>query len=318
MKSLIRKILNEPELREKPPVLVDIGASEMIHAKWKRIASYAICLAFDADERDFQFVESEKSKYKRLLVYNSIALDKDVSKAGFYLTKSPYCSSVLEPDQLRLKPLLFSNLFNVDKKIELNAIHIQKALDNAKLEYVDWFKSDSQGIDLRLFKSLDERIRNRVLVAEFEPGIIDAYLYEDKLHSILKELPEYGFWLSDIKIKGVVRLPIEMMNKEFESNLIKKLMKESLKKAPGWGEMTFINSFENDDLGQREYLLGWLFSTLERQHAFAFNLAQTGVAKFNNSLFKELKQYSKAQMKMEIYKLKFLPSLFELIKKKFF
>ncbi len=62
------------------------------------------------------------------------------------------------------------------KKVELNSIHIQKALDNAKLDYVDWFKSDSQGIDLRLFKSLDEKIRSKILLAEFEPGIIDAYI----------------------------------------------------------------------------------------------------------------------------------------------
>ena len=220
LKNIVHKILSESVLMEKPPVLIDIGASEQIHKKWKLIAKYSICLAFDADERDFQFIEKEQNKFKKLFVYNCIASDKDQSKANFFLTSSPYCSSVLEPDPVRLKPFLFSHLFEVQKKVELNSIHIQKALDNAKLDYVDWFKSDSQGIDLRLFKSLDERIKNRVLVAEFEPGIIDAYIGEDKLYSVLKELNDSGFWLSDIKIKGVARLSKKSLDSEFKGKYI--------------------------------------------------------------------------------------------------
>ncbi|MCU0344743.1 MAG: hypothetical protein MUF28_13090 [Ignavibacterium sp.] len=318
MKNIFQKILNTPELKDKPPVLVDVGASEQIHSKWKLIAKYSICLAFDADERDFQFIEKEQSRFNKLYVYNCIALDKDVNKADFLLTSSPYCSSVLEPDTIKLKPYLHSQLFEVEKKIELNAIHIQKALDIAKLDYVDWFKSDSQGIDLRLFKSLDERIKKKVLVAEFEPGIIDAYIGEDKLYSVLRELNDSGFWLSDIKIKGVARLPKELLDAEFNWTLTRKLIKESLKKAPGWGEMTFINTFENSNLCRREYLLGWLFSTLERHHSFAFVLASRGQEQFNSDIFSDLKSYSKRQMKNEIYKLKFFPSLIDPIKKKFF
>ncbi len=318
VKKIIKKILSEPELKEIPPVLVDIGASEHMHKKWKRISEYSVCLAFDADERDFQFIEKEQNKFKKLFIYNCIALDKHQNKADFFLTSSSYCSSVLQPDLVSLKPYLFSHLFEVQKKVKLNSIHIQTALDNAKLDYVDWFKSDSQGIDLRLFKSLDERIRNRVLVAEFEPGIIDAYIGEDKLYSVLKEISDDGFWLSDVKIKGVARLPKEFLDDEFKSNTLKKLVKESLKKSPGWGEMTFINSFENVEFGRRQYLLGWLFSTLEKHHSFAFVLASKGYEKFNSELFSELINYSRSQMKKEVYRLKFLPSLIELLKKKLF
>lgn len=316
MKKLIYKILNYPELKVKPPILVDIGASERIHSKWKRIAEYSICLAFDADNRDFQFVEKEHSRFKKLFVYNCIALDRDVNKADFFLTKSPYCSSTLKPNLARLKPYIHSSLFEVEKKVELNAIHIQKALDNAKLDYVDWFKSDSQGIDLRLFKSLDEKIKSKVLVAEFEPGLVDAYSGEDKLYSVLKELNDSGFWLSDIQIKGVARLPKELLDSEFKGETFRKLIKESLKKAPGWGEMTFINSFDNSELSIREYLLGWLFCTLEGHHSFAFVLAKDGFEKFNLDIFIELKHYSRSQMKKEFYRLKFFPAVLNLMKKK--
>ena len=318
MKSLIDKIFALEELRENPPVLLDIGASGQLNHKWKKFAKYSVCLAFDADERDFQFIEKEQSTFKKLYIYNCIALDKDQAKADFFLTRSPYCSSLLVPDTVRLKPYINSQLFEVKKKIELHAMHIQKALDNAKLDYVDWYKSDSQGTDLRLFKSLNEKVRSRVLLAEFEPGILDAYIGEDKLYAVLKELNESGFWLSDIQIKGVARLSKESLDSEFKGNLFKKLIKESLKKAPGWAEMTFINSFENSILDRREYLLGWLFSSLEGHHSFAFELSTKGFKKYNYQLFNELINFSKRQMNREVYRLKFLPSVFQLIGKKFF
>ncbi len=317
MKNIINKIFNQKELSEKPPVLIDIGASEKIHYKWKHIAKYSTCIAFDADERDFKFIEQEKSKFKRLIVYNKIASDTNVSKADFYLTKSPYCSSLLKPNHAKLKPYLNSHLFEVEKKVELNSIHIQKVIDNTNIDYVDWIKIDSQGIDLRLFNSLDEKIRNKIIVAEFEPGIIDAYIGEDKLYSILEELNKSSFWLSDIKIKGVARLSKELFHNEFKGNVFKKFIKESIKKAPGWGELTFINTFENSRLTKREYLLGWLFSTLEKHHSFAFVLADNGYKKFKSEVFNEMKIFSKIQMRREVYRLKFLPSIVELITKKF-
>src|SRR3972149_3308058 len=98
MKKIIKKIFSRPELINQPPVLIDIGASESLNSKWKKIAKYSWCIAFDADERDFQFIEKEQSRFRKLFVYNCIALDKDQNKSDFFLTSSPYCSSVLQPD----------------------------------------------------------------------------------------------------------------------------------------------------------------------------------------------------------------------------
>jgi hypothetical protein len=316
LKKIYYKLLNEPELIQKPPVLIDIGASEQIHSKWKHISKYSICIAFDADQRDFRVEEKEKSRFKKLIVYNCIASDKDENKTDFFLTKSPYCSSVLQPDIEKLKPYINSYLFEVVEKNQQNSIHIQKALNQSNIDYVDWIKIDSQGIDLRLFNSLDEKIKNKILVAEFEPGIIDAYIGEDKLYSVLKDLNYNNFWLSDFIIKGVARFPKESLESEFKGKLFKKLIKESLKKSPGWGEMTFINNFENYEFYKRDYLLGWLFSTLERQHSFAFTLASKGFEKFNSDIFAELKHYSKNNIKKQVYSFNFIPSLIELIKKK--
>ena len=318
MNKLVKKILSEPEIKDKPPVLLDIGASETVHPKWKKLAKYSVCIAFDADERDFQFMEKEQSNFRKLYVYNSIALDKDNDRVKFYLTKSPYCSSTLEPDLDKLKPYIHSNLFEIDKVVELKAAGLQNVLNQLNIEYIDWFKTDSQGIDLRLFKSISDRIREKVLIAEFEPGIIDAYKGEDKFYSVLEYLTTNQFWLSGLKIKGIPRLPRELLDSNFKGNTYKKLVKESMKTTPSWGEMTFINRFELATFGVREYLLGWLFSTLEHHYSFAFVLAKKGISNFKKKIFYELSEISRSQIRREVIKLKFMPSVLQVIKKTFF
>ena len=74
------------------------------------------------------------------------------------------------------------------------------------LSHVDWFKTDSQGTDLRLFLSLGEPIVRRVLAASFEPGLIDAYVGEDKLHAVLQKMNGPPFWMHDIEVRGTQRL----------------------------------------------------------------------------------------------------------------
>jgi hypothetical protein len=315
MKKILKKIFDQPTLQTDPPVLIDIGASEELHSKWKDIAKYSFCIAFDADERDFQFVEKEKSKFRKLYIYNSIVTDTGVERTKFYLTKSPYCSSILKPNEDGLKPHIHSDLFKIEKIIEFKAIHIQQALDELGIKKVDWFKTDSQGTDLRLFKSFNDQIREKVIVAEFEPGIIDAYEGEDKLYSVLEYMTKNNFWLSEFIVKGVPRLSLELWNSTFRGGNFKKLVQESLKKSPGWGEMTFFNSFENSNLNEREYLLGWVFATIETQYSFAYTLATKGADKFKNKIFYELKDSSLKEMKKQVYKLKFIPSAISFIKK---
>ena len=49
--KIIDQILRSEHFRDQPPVLIDIGASGGIHSKWKYIAKYSYCIAFDADDK---------------------------------------------------------------------------------------------------------------------------------------------------------------------------------------------------------------------------------------------------------------------------
>ncbi len=311
--SLYNKILNLKELVDKPPVLIDIGASGRIHKPWDKIRKYSICIAFDADERKFDFVQEETDKFKKLLIYNCIVTATEMEETDFYLTKSPFCSSLLKPNEEALVDWSFAEKFILDKKVRIKTRSLTAVLKEAKVDYVDWFKTDSQGTDLRLFTSLDENIRKRVLVAEFEPGILDAYYGEDKLYSLMEYMNDKSFWMAAMVVKGTQRIAADLLKKLSRNNLIIKLVQHSMKVSPGWAEVMYMNTFKGN-FAKREYLLGWIFATINKQHGFALTIANTGLLQFGDQIFQDMKIESTRSLRFDLLKFKFLPSVLTKIK----
>jgi len=287
--NVFDQILSSVEFANRPPVLIDIGASGAINAKWKAISGHSICIAFDADDREMGFVVNESGAYKKLIVFNSLVNDNS-GKFPFYLTKSPFCSSMLNPSNQKLNEWSFAELFDVEKIVEMNAVALPQALQESGISYVDWFKTDSQGIDLRLFRSLGEQIIDNIITAEFEPGFADAYDEEDKIWHLLAYMERKPFWMSDIKVCGTQRIGRKTLAKNFAQHGSKLPTGSKLKKSPFWAEMTFLNTFTNSSrtLGKREYLLGWIFAIIEEQYGFAMEIAQRGFNLFSDYVFKEL------------------------------
>lgn len=308
---MIEKVLSRKELTDAPPVLIDVGASGKIHRNWRQIARYAICIAFDADDRDFAYVADESGKYRKLYIYNCIVSDQENPETNFYLTKSPHCSSLLEPDLEGVKDTAFASYFEVEKVLKLKTVTLPTVLKELGIAQVDWFKVDSQGIDLRLFQSLGDAIISKTLVAEFEPGIVDSYRGEDKMHRILAFMEQKKqFWLAKLIIKGAARISPAGLGSVYSSAWMRKLAMFSIKKSAGWGEMTYFNTFHNEgSFTFRDYLLAWVFATIEKQHGFALSLSQSAKARFNDSLLSEMESYSKGQIRKSVWTIGFYPAI---------
>lgn len=285
------EILNRPEFAERPPILLDIGAAGEIDPKWREISPYSICIAFDADDREMGYVEKEAKGYKKLYVFNCIATANTTSEAMFYLTYSPQCSSLLEPRHQDLSEWGFNESFRVEKKIRLHAKSIRDALAELNITRIDWFKTDSQGTDLRLFASLGDDMIANVLAAEFEPGIINAYYGEDKLWQILAYMENKPFWMSSLTVKGSQRIS-SLSRKRFLTTIETRLLPALLKNSPGWGELTYLNQFDKDNqrFDRRDYLLGWIFAVIEEQYGFALDLARRGSERFGDQIFSKLER----------------------------
>lgn len=294
MKNIFREVLQHQVISQKPPVLIDVGASGALPEQWKWIAPFSICVAFDADTRDFSVGESTDKDYKKLYSLNRLVAATSSNEVDFHLTRSPYCSSSLHPDNRALEPWAFRNLFDLEKTVKMPSIDLLQALDACGVDYIDWYKTDSQGTDLRIFSALPEPVISRSIVAEFEPGIIDAYIGEDKLHQLMSYMDKKPFWVSNMIIKGSQRVDQE----DFDAlNLLqRKSLGSFLKTAPGWCEISYINKFDEEGMGLREYLLGWVFSSIKGEHGFALHLARHGAEKYHDPLFNELLTSSRSAL----------------------
>lgn len=263
--EIIDEILSTSYFKDNPPVLIDVGASGTIHNKWKDISLYSICICFDADEREFKIDEIENSGYKRLIKINRALTEYENSLIDFYLTDSPYCSSTLEPQNTKLKPWLFSNYFNVIEIQKIGSTTINNVLKSLEIKYVDWLKLDTQGTDLRLFTSLPQEIKEGIIAAEFEPGIIDAYKGEDKLYSVLKVMHESGYWLSSMDTKGTQRIENKYIDIFGLENI-----NRTIPASPGWAEMTYLKEFDITNI--RSLLLLYVLALLQKQYGFALEV----------------------------------------------
>ncbi len=271
--SLLREILSRPEFEAEPPVLVDVGASGEIHGDWRALAPFSICLAFEPDARERGWIERSGSGFRRLVVYRAIASDRDAPEAELHLTRSPYCSSTLKPRADRLAAWAFHDRFEVTGTARVPAVTLGHALAEQGLERVDWFKTDSQGTDLRLFLSLGEARARRTLAVQMEPGILEAYEGEDTLADSLARLPSLGFWVSELHLRGTARLSARA--RAALASGAQAHAGRTLKVSPGWGEATFLNALEGE-WSVRDRLLAWVIASLRQQHGFALELAIAG------------------------------------------
>ncbi len=300
--AIIDDILKLKEFKEQPPVLMDIGASGEMYKFWKKIAKYSICIAFDADDRELGYTVKDHAGYHKLFLYNCIITNKTDPSLEFYLTSSPYCSSTLEPYEEKLKVWAFADLFKLNKKVNLNANNIPSVLAELNINYIDWFKTDSQGTDLRLFQSIPDQMLAKVLVADFEPGIIDAYKGEDKLFALVDYMKDKHYWMNDLFIKGSQRIDLSLVGNKL-SGKTNKNIQYLIKHSPNWGEVSFLHTFENiENFSKRDVLLGIVFSIILKQYGFALELSLKGNEKFNDPIFKKLEQHCINHIQFNVFR----------------
>lgn len=299
--KIVDRILKRQEFQVSPPVLFDVGASGGLSPEWGPLARYSICVACDADNREIAAVENKRGKYRQFHVLNKVVNDDaETQNVKFHYTRSPYCSSVLEPDTESLKQWAFADLFAVERTADVESVHIGAALRELTLDRIDWFKTDSQGIDLRLFAALQEHMRRKVIIAEFEPGIMSAYIGEDKLSSVLQFMENEKFWMCDMRMQGTQRIFYDIYRAEF-SEKERRFLPHVLSIAPGWANVSYFNTFEGEkDFTLRDYLLGYTIAVMRSQYGFALELSRRAQLLYSDSIFDELAEHALRKIKSRV------------------
>jgi FkbM family methyltransferase len=294
--KLFDRIFDEPELRDVPPVLVDVGAAGGVPRVWQRIARHSICVAFEPDAREATPLDATQRRFLRWIFVPALAVAEAPASGmqRLHLTRAPQCSSTLSPRVDQLQAWAFAECFDVQETRELPATTIQKALAAQGLDRVDWLKCDTQGTDLRLFRSLPDAWRERLLAVEFEPGLIDAYQGEDQLADVLASMRREPFVLAELEVVRMAR-----RGPEGWPASARRWVRRLARGTPAWVSIRYLRDVEQrtEPLDRRALLLSWVFATLADAPDYALAVAEVGGRRFPGPFFVELTSTSTRQLK---------------------
>ncbi len=272
----IRNAINNLlQLLNTHPILIDVGASGNPPEIWEDIKHNSRYVGFDPDPRDIP--DCSSLGYWKSDIIDKAVISENDRLVDIFLTKSPYCSSTLSPDLNYLEHYAWHNLFIIQEKTAISAITLSELISNIGLDRIDWFKTDSQGIDLRLFLSIPEVIRDKILAVDIEPGLMPAYIGEDYFTSAHESLISQGFWLSDIKIGSCPRIHQHSINNIFSSekkNAWKHCM-DALPGSPYYCEARYFRSIEwlkSHNAGEREYIFLCIFALIDGKIGYAIDI----------------------------------------------
>jgi hypothetical protein len=292
------------------PILVDIGASGKPPEIWDDLKPYSQYIGFDPDTRDIPD-DTSLGYWKSDIINKAVVIGEDAS-IEIHLTKSPHCSSVLLPEIEDLKQYAWYDLFTVLNKTSVPAISLPTLINQISLERIDWFKTDSQGTDLRLFLSLPERIRDRVLAVDIEPGLMPAYQGEDLFTQAHEYFLNHGFWISDMKIGTCPRIQQDTVNRLFTGNLDKMTFagdigescRYALSGSPYYCEARYLRTIDwlnKHNATERDYITLCIFAIIDNKPGFALDVINAYTQKTNSNDLYHIEQELIADIKREVW-----------------
>jgi len=292
--NILERVFSHDALVSSPPVLVDVGASGGVQKAWRAIAPYSIGIGVEPDARERGALGLAHRSFKRWIFCDKIIVaEEGLDEVTLHLTSSPFCSSTLKPDMAALQGWAFADLFAVQGSRVMSATTLTRILAENSLGRVDWLKCDTQGTDLRIWRSLPDDIRRRSLALEFEPGLIPAYIGEDKFCDLLVAMESEPFWLARLDVLGTPRGRMETLTRRL--GRFARYYRDFGPASAGWVNALYLHS--GAGLGLRESLLLWVFATEHGQHLFACELAETAASTHNDKLCAELADRSANKMK---------------------
>jgi FkbM family methyltransferase len=186
-------------------VLADVGASGESWDSYKAFENVADLLRFDPDIRAMEVMEGKNGR--RIVTISAALVEDERPEVEFYLTRSPYCSSTLEPAYEKLARYPYRDLFIVDKKVSVPAISVVKALSESGFPQIDWIKLDTQGTEGRILRSVPEASFDRLLVCDVEASLYAHYKGADTIEAIHPLMIENDFWVAQMTPHHNLRIP---------------------------------------------------------------------------------------------------------------
>lgn len=257
------------------PVLMEIGARDRCLETWDRIARHSIYVGIGPESQ----LLSSRDRTPFYQTYSSdeiVICDADKNQTPFYLTNDPLYSSVLRPTPANSSDFLDSPC-QLDREITLRTTTIDALMKRFQLAQLDWLQTNINGVDLRVYNSIEARVRGRILVFDTVFDLVDLWREQGSSVAAYEAVLGDGFWLSRLSPYGFVRMRPQSLRRMqmLDSRLDEQFFTNQLRRTPGWLFARFfrsIHSLSAGNFSQRDYILLWIFALLDEQPGYAADL----------------------------------------------
>ena len=174
--------------------IIDIGTNYGLDIKNYSKKSNIYC--FEPNPALYTHLKNTFSDYKNLNVYNFAVADY-TGEADFYLTKDTYSSSLLN----LVEKYRFKDVLKQTDKIKTKVINLKEFIEEKKIKQIDFYKSDAQGMDFKILKSIGDLIKI-IKVGRIEVVNKNNQIYKGQdnyLEDIVKYLEFYNFKFTNLK-----------------------------------------------------------------------------------------------------------------------
>ena len=264
------------------PVLMDVGAAGVSPAVWQSIAGISTLIGFEPDARNPD--PAFGKNFARAILVNRAVVPNDADEtADFILTEYPSCSSMLEADLESLGSFVFRDYFKPVKRVSVQATSLNRVVADHALTGINWLKVDSQGLDLRILKSLTAGNLDRLLAVEIEPGLIDAYKDEDLFPECHSWLKANGFWMAEFACQTYAKIRPETVGRLESAGYNRKSMLAKLHKSPTCVEGRYLREvswLEQHVQDKQLWITAILFGFCADQLGHVFDLIGAYEARF--------------------------------------
>lgn len=183
-------------LTREPLTLVDIGARDGVHHRWKAVEPWLRLLAFEPDEAECQRLNAQAASPRE--TYLPTALSSQTERRPFHVTKVAGCSSLLEPNWKFLRRFPDPARFEIQQTIMLPTDRLDHVLETVPYE-VDFIKLDVQGAEMQVLQGAERALAETVFGLEVEVEFAELYRGRPLFAHIDEYLRQWGFILFDLK-----------------------------------------------------------------------------------------------------------------------
>lgn len=179
--------------------IIDIGASYGLDIK--NYPKDSNIWAFEPNPIPFDYLSNNFKEYKGLKLYKKAVANYN-GISDFNLTKDTYSSSLLN---LR-NEFVNNQVLKFNNNIKVEVINLIDFINQENIKEIDFYKSDAQGFDFKILKSLGESIkiikRGRIEVVNKNKQIYESQ--DNILEDVVHYLKFYNFKLTNFdKVKNI-------------------------------------------------------------------------------------------------------------------